>query len=93
MITLLVADDKKPPDWGQIYARILFHTGMTYEEVGRRTVPQIQAILDGAGENISIKMGIPGLFGEVSAPKHEGLADKPPMLSQFAAMANMFDRI
>lgn len=36
---------------------------MSYEEISRRTIPQIMAILDGAEENISIKMGIPNIFG------------------------------
>lgn len=52
-----------PPNWGKIYARVLYHTGMGYEEIGRRTIPQIMAILDGAEENIAIKMSMPNIFG------------------------------
>lgn len=63
LIRLLIKDDNKPPNWGEIYSRVLYHTGMAYEEIERRTIPQIMAILDGAEENISIKMGIPSMFG------------------------------
>lgn len=63
LVDILVKDDNKPPDWGKIYARVLYHTGMNYEEIARRTIPQIMAILDGAEENISIKMGLPNMFG------------------------------
>lgn len=62
LIDVLVKDDNKPPNWGKIYARVLYHTGMCYEEIGRRTIPQIMAILDGAEENISLKMGLPNIF-------------------------------
>lgn len=63
LISILIMDDNKPSDWGQIYSRVLYHTGMNYEEIARRTLPQIVAILDGAEENISIKMGMPNMFG------------------------------
>lgn len=88
LIKLLKDDDKKPPDWGKIYSRVLYHTGMHYEEIERRTVPQITAILDGAGENISIKLGLP--TGDSQSPT---TANEPPKVSQFAAMANMFSGI
>lgn len=64
-INLLLDDDK--PDWGRIYCRVLYHTGMSYEEIERRTIPQIMAILEGAGENIPINMGLPSF----STPKEE----------------------
>ncbi len=92
LTTLLMENDKRPPDWGYIYGRILYHTGMVYEEISRRTIPQIMAILDGAEENISIKLGIPSMFGGVSSAP-SGLADEPPKLSQFAAFASAFDKI
>jgi len=83
----------KPPDWGKIYSRILYHTGMNYEEIARRTIPQIMAILDGAGENIPINMGIPGLG--MGTTQNESIPDidksKPPKLSQFANFAGMFN--
>lgn len=93
LITFLIKDDNKPPDWGKIYSRVLYHTGMAYEEIARRTIPQIMAILDGAEENISIKMGLPNMFGTStlsSTPQNNG---EPPKVSQFAAIANMFNGI
>lgn len=93
MISLLIKDDNKPPDWGKIYSRVLYHTGMAYEEIARRTIPQIMAILDGAEENISIKMGLPNILGTSTlspTPQNNG---EPPKVSQFAAIANMFNGI
>lgn len=66
LIELLIKDDHKPTDWAKIYARLLYHTGMHYEEIGRRTLPQINALLEEAGENISIKIGMPNIFGGIS---------------------------
>lgn len=60
------AENSPPTDWAIIYARLLFHTGMHYEEIGRRTLPQINALLEQAGENISIKIGMPNIFGGIS---------------------------
>ena len=60
-----------------------------------RTIPQIMAILDEAGENISLKIGIPGIFGgaldTTSSPSTT--PDKPPKLSEFMAFASAFDGI
>lgn len=89
LIKLLKDDDNKPPDWGKIYSRVLYHTGIHYEEIERRTVPQIMAILDGAGENISIKLGLPTSDSQSPTTPQ----DEPPKISQFAAMANMFSGI
>lgn len=68
---------------------------MPYEEIAKRTIPQIKAILDGADENIPIKMGSPNIFGGTSplpspTPQNN---DGPPKVSQFAAIANMFSGI
>ena len=52
LIILLLEQQKDPPDWEKIYSRILYHTGMAYEEIGNRTIPQILAILDEADENL-----------------------------------------
>ena len=92
LINLLIEDDKKPSDWGQIYCRILYHTGMPYEEIARRTLPQIKAILGGAEENIPIKIGIPGLFGTSQSTTIQK-PNEPPKVSQFAEVANMFSCI
>lgn len=96
LISLLIKDDNKSPDWGKIYSRVLYHTGMGYEEMARRTIPQIMAILDGAEENIPIKMGVPNIFGSptLSATStNEPKTDSPPKLSQFMSFANAFNGI
>lgn len=94
LIELLIKDDRKPPHWGKIYARILFHTGMGYEEIARRTIPQIRAILDGANENIAIKIGLPGILGgALDNPAPSPTSNKPPKLSEFMAFANAFNGI
>lgn len=92
LITLLIEDDNKPPNWGRIYSRVLYHTGMSYEEIARRTIPQIEAILDGADENIPIKTGIPNIFGIPHSATTQN-NDGPPKVSQFADIANMFSGI
>ena len=87
---------EKPPatDWAKIYARLLYHTGMHYEEIARRTLPQINALLEEAGENISIKIGMPNIFGATPPPSSTPPDDgTPPKLSQFAALAGMFSGI
>lgn len=92
LIEILIKDDSTPSDWGEIYSRVLYHTGMAYEEISRRTIPQIIAILDGAEENIAIKLGMPNALGK-SSSSSQAMADKPPSLSQFASMAGMFNGI
>lgn len=92
LTALLIKNDSSLTDWGLVYGRVLYHTGMGYEEISRRTIPQILAILDGAEENIPIKLGIPNMFGGVSSAP-SGLAKEPPKLSQFAAFASAFDKI
>lgn len=93
MTALLSKDDHKPPHWGKIYARLLYHTGMGYEEVAKRTIPQITAILTESDENIAIKMGMPGIFGGTLDTSSTPPIDtgKPPKLSEFMAFANAFN--
>ena len=91
LIEILIKDDQKPIDWAWVYSKILFHTGMHYEEIGRRTIPQLNAILRDADEHISLKIGIPNIFGGVSSTPQNN--DGPPKVSQFAEFASMFDGI
>lgn len=88
------AEKPPPPQWGKIYARLLYHTSMGYEEVANRTIPQIMAILAESGENIAVKIGMPGgaLGGAADniPPQPDG---KPPKLSQFQEFAGMFNGI
>ena len=48
---------------------------MHYEEIARRTIPQIMALLAEAGENISIKIGVPNIFG--GAAQYSQNSDQP----------------
>lgn len=82
-----------PPDWGKIYSRVLYHTGMAYEEISRRTIPQIMAILDGAEENIPIRLGLPNTLDakNVQGQEVNQNPSKTPTLSQFMNFANAFN--
>lgn len=95
LIYLLCEDDRTLPNWGKIYARLLYHTGMGYEEIERRTIPQIIALLNEAEENIAIKIGMPGIFGGAldNPPPTSSPTGKPPKLSEFAAFCSAFDGI
>lgn len=93
LIALLVNDDNKGPDWAEVFADLLYHTGCGYSELLRRTIPQLDAIRSKAGKNISLKIGMPGLFGgtlDKTIQEHDG---KPPKLSEFMAFASAFDVI
>lgn len=82
----------KPPstDWGVTFARLL-DAGLRYDEIPKRTLPQIKAIL---GEWSEIKVNIPNIFGSTSPPVAVPSPDgKPPKASQFAALASMFGGI
>lgn len=87
--------EKQKPNWGKIYAQLICHTNLSYEEIERRTIPQIEAILSELPENISIKIGMPGIFGGVldNPPPTSSPTGKPPKLSEFAAFCSAFDGI
>lgn len=70
LIELLLADDNKPTDWAQIYARLL-DVGLNYEEIPKRTLPQIKALLGEWADLIALK--IPNIFGGITeaAPSKE----------------------
>ena len=88
------AEKPPPTDWAKIYARFLFHSSMTYSDIAKRTYPQINALLEEWGENISIKIGMPNIFGGIAPPHPAAPPDgKPPRVSQFAALAGMFNGI
>jgi hypothetical protein len=93
LISILLKDDKKPPDWGVIYTRLL-NAGLRYDEIPKRTIPQIEAILGEWAYLISIKM--PNIFGSLpTEPSSSSLPNdgKPPKVSEFIALANMFSGI
>ena len=67
-ITIASSDKKEEAekaqliDWGRIYAKLL-DLGLDYDEIPKRTFPQIQALLAGRDEIIATKMTIPNIFG------------------------------
>lgn len=61
LINLLLKDDRKPTDWGAIYARLL-DAGLRYDDIPKRTLVQIKAILGEWAHLVSIRTP-PGLFG------------------------------
>ena len=82
------------PDWSEIYTDIICHTSMHYEEIAERTIPQIEAIRSKLGKNISLKIGMPGLFGgALDNPAPSPTTDKPPKLSEFMSFANAFNGV
>lgn len=67
---------------------------MNYEEVAQRTLKQISAILDGAGENISLKIGLPYNPGftentDNEIPKEVDNGKRLSQLDQIERMFNM----
>jgi len=83
------------PDWGEIFALLLAHTSMGYEEIKERTIPVIESILSRIGKHIEIKVGLPGMLSGKAidatpvVPKTDG---KPPKLSEFISFANAFNK-
>lgn len=82
------------PDFAEVYTDLLCHTSLSYEEIGERTIPQIDAIRVRLGKNIALKVGIPNIFGGASnpTPPPEYTGERPK-LSQFVEFANAFNGI
>jgi hypothetical protein len=74
------------PDWAEIYTTLLAHTNLSYDEIGKRTIKQINAILSRLGKHINIKVGLP-LFGtEEEEPVNPG---RQPTISELARMCGI----
>jgi ribosomal protein L10 len=88
-------EDKPPqPDWAKVFTDLLCHTSVGIFDIPKMTIPQIDAIRSKLGENIALKVGMPGLFGgaiDTLAPSSP--TDKPPKLSEFMNFANAFNGI
>lgn len=81
------------PDWSKIFSEFACHTNITRTEIFEMPIPVIQAYRNNLGENIAIKIGMPGgMFGSSidtsPAPVNTG---KPPKLSEFMNFANAFN--
>lgn len=86
-------DGADKTDWGKIISQLLFHTSMSYESILERTIPQIEAIMSNFQENVSLKIGMPGLLGGAVRVDGEQInsGGKHPKLSDFMAFASEFD--
>lgn len=76
-------------DWEEAYTTLLAHTSLSYEEIGNRTIPQIEAIMTHLGKHISLKIGVPGGFAggtpsSVAEPKGTGHASTRDDLMEIA---------
>ena len=63
---------------------------MAYEQIGKRTIRQLNAILDRLPKHLEIKMAMPGLFGSSlgsGVPEQKG---SPLKISDLEAMSAMF---
>lgn len=94
LIYMLVKDDNTP-DWAEIITTLISHTSLKTDDIANSTIPAIQAVLARLNKHVSIKIGIPGIFGgaldTTSSPSTH--PDKPPKLSEFMAFASAFDGI
>lgn len=83
MSLLPPGEESDPPDWGEVFTCLLCHTNMRYEEIPRRTIPQIEAILGRLGKHMSLKLGIPW---EDDAPMDRSVGTTVAERMAFAAM-------
>ena len=93
LIYMLVKDDNTP-DWAEIITTLISHTSLKTDDIANSTIPAIQAVLARLNKHVSIKIGIPGIFGgALDIPSPPTPPDKPPKLSEFMAFASAFDGI
>lgn len=69
---------------------LLAHTSMSYDDIGERTIPQLEALMKRLGRHIELKTGIPGLFtGATTEPSSSTTPDREHTVDegqQFAAL-------
>ena len=94
LVYMLVKDDNTP-DWAEIITTLISHTSLKTDDIANSTIPAIQAVLARLNKHVSIKIGIPGIFGGAldSTSSPSTTPDKPPKLSEFMAFASAFDGI
>lgn len=66
---------KNETDWADIYTTLLTHTSMSYEDIGKRSIPQLEAIMARLGKHISLKIGIPFGTGGHTPVSKDGYGD------------------
>lgn len=85
-------DQSSPTDWGEIFGQLVFYTSISINDIPYLTMPQIDAYRESIGKNIHINSSVSNIFGGLSMqspapPDNDG---KPPKVSQFADIANIF---
>ena len=65
---------------------------MHYDEIGERTIPQLEAILGKLNKHISLNLGIPWETKDagVAIPQAKAKKGKAPKLSELAAFCGSF---
>jgi hypothetical protein len=67
----------------------LAHTGLSYEEIGERTVPQVESILARIGRHICLKAGVPvgdGDGGSAESEKEHTVEDGMAFAALFSGI-------
>lgn len=59
MTLLPPGDEKEESDWGEVFTMLICHTNMSYEEIPKRTIPQLEAIYQRLGKHMSLRLGLP----------------------------------
>ena len=83
--------EKGEVDWAEVYTKLLSHTTLTFEEIGKRTIPQLNAIGVRLDKHIEIKVGMPLFGGGGDTTQDKPSPDKEHSVSDgfaFAAMLN-----
>jgi hypothetical protein len=87
------AEENSEPDWGKIISDLLYQTSMNYTEIMDSTILVIEEIRRNAGENISLRYRMPGMFGVSSSENNQSSnsTEKDPKLSQFFELTSAFN--
>jgi len=67
----------------------LAHTGLSYEEIGERTIPQVESILVRIGRHICLKAGVPvgeGDGGSAEPEDEHTVDDAIAFIAQFQGL-------
>lgn len=82
-------EEKEPADWGEVFTILLAHTGLSYEEIGDRTVPQVEAILGRIGKHICLRAGVPiseSEAGNAEPDEEHSVEDALAFIAQFQGL-------
>lgn len=79
---------REEADWGEVFTLLISHTNMTYDEIGNRTIPQLEAVLGRIGRHISLKLGI--VDSPAKPPPGKAVPGKPPKTSTLRDLFSAF---